>query len=138
MSAEAPYEKGGGVEDPRLVKIGHTYYLTYTGYNNVDGVGPTGKDAQLCLATSTDLVHWKDAVEEPGDDAVLGDPGVAHRHPFDVRLVDHRLVIRRSRPHVAFPVEGRIDDDALHGRRARAQLRRRAARPERRPSPATR
>ena len=59
MSPEAPYEKGGGVEDPRLVKIGNRYYLTYTGYNNVDGVGPTGKDAQLCLATSTDLVHWK-------------------------------------------------------------------------------
>jgi beta-1,2-mannosidase len=58
MSPEAPYEKGGGVEDPRLVKIGHTFYLTYTGYNNVDGAGPTGKDAQLCLATSTDLVHW--------------------------------------------------------------------------------
>lgn len=59
MVPEAPYEKGGGVEDPRLVKIGHTYYLTYTGYNNVDGAGPTGKDAQLCLATSADLVHWK-------------------------------------------------------------------------------
>lgn len=59
MGPEAPYEKGGGVEDPRLVKIGRTYYLTYTGYNNVDGAGPTGKDAQLCLATSADLVHWK-------------------------------------------------------------------------------
>lgn len=58
LGPEAPYEKGGGVEDPRLVKIGRTYYLTYTGYNNVDGTGPTGKDAQLCLATSSDLVHW--------------------------------------------------------------------------------
>jgi predicted GH43/DUF377 family glycosyl hydrolase len=47
---EADYEKGGGVEDPRLVRIGETYYLTYTGYNK--------KDAQLCLATSKDLVHW--------------------------------------------------------------------------------
>ena len=37
MVSEAPYEKGGGVEDPRLQKIGDTYYLTYTGYNNVDG-----------------------------------------------------------------------------------------------------
>jgi predicted GH43/DUF377 family glycosyl hydrolase len=46
----ADYEKDGGVEDPRLVKIGKTYYLTYTGYNK--------RDAQLCLATSTDLVHW--------------------------------------------------------------------------------
>jgi predicted GH43/DUF377 family glycosyl hydrolase len=59
MVAEAPYEKGGGVEDPRLQKIGDTYYLTYTGYNNVDGVAADKKDAQLCLATSADLIHWK-------------------------------------------------------------------------------
>jgi predicted GH43/DUF377 family glycosyl hydrolase len=50
LSPEADYEKGGGVEDPRLVRLGRTYYLTYTGYNK--------KDAQLCLATSEDLVHW--------------------------------------------------------------------------------
>ena len=51
LSPEAEYEKDGGVEDPRLVKFGDTYYLTYTGYNK--------KDAQLCLATSKDLVHWQ-------------------------------------------------------------------------------
>jgi predicted GH43/DUF377 family glycosyl hydrolase len=59
MISEAPYEKGGGVEDPRLQKIGDSYYLTYTGYNNVDGAGADKKDAQLCLATSADLVHWQ-------------------------------------------------------------------------------
>jgi predicted GH43/DUF377 family glycosyl hydrolase len=48
--AESADEKGGGVEDPRLVKIDHTYYLTYTAYN--------GKDAQLCLATGKDLRQW--------------------------------------------------------------------------------
>lgn len=48
---EADYEKDGGVEDPRLQRFGHTFYLTYTGYNK--------KDAQLCLATSTDLLHWQ-------------------------------------------------------------------------------
>ena len=58
LESEAPYEKGGGVEDPRLQKIGDIYYLTYTGYNNVDGRGPDHKDAQLCLATSKDLIHW--------------------------------------------------------------------------------
>jgi predicted GH43/DUF377 family glycosyl hydrolase len=51
LSPEADYEKDGGVEDPRLVKIGGTFYLTYTGYNK--------KDAQLCLAVSKDLVHWQ-------------------------------------------------------------------------------
>jgi len=63
MQAEAPYERGGGVEDPRLVKIGNTFYLTYTGYNNQGGTvvhatGPLHGDAQLCMATSTDLIHW--------------------------------------------------------------------------------
>jgi predicted GH43/DUF377 family glycosyl hydrolase len=51
LSPEADYEKDGGVEDPRLVKFGDTYYLTYTGFNK--------KDAQLCLATSRDLLHWQ-------------------------------------------------------------------------------
>ena len=51
LSPEADYERDGGVEDPRLQKIGDTYYLTYTGYNK--------KDAQLCLATSHDLIHWE-------------------------------------------------------------------------------
>jgi predicted GH43/DUF377 family glycosyl hydrolase len=51
LSPEADYEKNGGVEDPRLVQAGDRYYLTYTGYNK--------KDAQLCLAQSTDLTHWK-------------------------------------------------------------------------------
>jgi predicted GH43/DUF377 family glycosyl hydrolase len=59
MVSEAPYEKGGGVEDPRLQQIGNTYYLTYTGYNNIDGAGADKKDAQLCLATSADLIHWQ-------------------------------------------------------------------------------
>jgi beta-1,2-mannosidase len=55
FSPSAEYEKDGGVEDPRLIhikdaQVGDTYYLTYTGYNK--------KDAQLCLATSKDLIHW--------------------------------------------------------------------------------
>jgi beta-1,2-mannosidase len=50
LSPETDYEKDGGVEDPRLQKIGDLYYLTYTGYNK--------KDAQLCLATSRDLMYW--------------------------------------------------------------------------------
>src|SRR6266571_9496932 len=50
LSPTEEYEKDGGVEDPRLVQFGDTYYLTYTGYNK--------KDAQRCLATSRDLIHW--------------------------------------------------------------------------------
>ena len=52
LSPVAPYEREGGVEDPRIVRIGSTYYMTYTGYNSI------AQTAQLCLATSSDLVHW--------------------------------------------------------------------------------
>lgn len=51
LAPETDYERAGGVEDPRLQKIDDTYVLTYTGYNK--------KDAQLCLATSRDLIHWE-------------------------------------------------------------------------------
>jgi beta-1,2-mannosidase len=50
LAPEAAYEKGGGVEDPRVVAIDGTYYLTYTAYDL--------HSAQLCLATSKDLIHW--------------------------------------------------------------------------------
>lgn len=51
LAPETDYEKDGGVEDPRVLRIGSTYYMTYTGYNK--------KDAHLCLATSSDLMHWE-------------------------------------------------------------------------------
>jgi predicted GH43/DUF377 family glycosyl hydrolase len=51
LRPEAAYEHGGGVEDPRLTRIGGLWYLTYTAYN--------GKDAQLALATSRDLRRFE-------------------------------------------------------------------------------
>ncbi len=45
-----PYELPGGCEDPRVVKIEDTFYLTYTAYD--------GKTARLCLASSKDLYNW--------------------------------------------------------------------------------
>lgn len=50
LRPEADYEEQGGVEDPRVLKIGDRFYMTYTGYNK--------HDAQLCMATSKDLIHW--------------------------------------------------------------------------------
>src|SRR5581483_2945757 len=50
LSPEADYEKGGGVEDPRVIQIHGTYYLTYTAYDL--------HSAQVGLATSDDLIHW--------------------------------------------------------------------------------
>lgn len=51
ISPTEPYEMPGGCEDPRVVRVDGTFYLTYTSYD--------GKVARLCLATSTDLVNWK-------------------------------------------------------------------------------
>lgn len=45
------YELPGGTEDPRIVKIDDTYYLTYTAYD--------GRSAKLALATSKDLFNWE-------------------------------------------------------------------------------
>lgn len=39
-----------GVEDPRVVRVNETYYMTYTAYD--------GTSARLCLATSTNLTDW--------------------------------------------------------------------------------
>ena len=50
VTATEKWEEGGGVEDPRVVRIGGTIYMTYTAYDF--------SRARLCLATSKDLVHW--------------------------------------------------------------------------------
>lgn len=49
LSPEHDYERYG-CEDPRIVFLDGTYYLTYTGWDR--------RAAQLCLATSTDLRDW--------------------------------------------------------------------------------
>lgn len=48
---EEEYELPGGTEDPRIVKIDDTFYLTYTAYN--------GQTARLALASSKDLSTWE-------------------------------------------------------------------------------
>jgi predicted GH43/DUF377 family glycosyl hydrolase len=50
LEPSEPWEAGGGVEDPRVVRIDGVFYMTYTAW---DLTTP-----RLCLATSTDLVHW--------------------------------------------------------------------------------
>jgi beta-1,2-mannosidase len=50
LVATEPFELPGGCEDPRVVLVGGTYYMTYTGYD--------GTSARLCLATSRNFVSW--------------------------------------------------------------------------------
>jgi predicted GH43/DUF377 family glycosyl hydrolase len=45
------WETPGGVEDPRVTKVGDTFYMTYTAYD--------AKTARLALASSRDLRQWK-------------------------------------------------------------------------------
>lgn len=45
------FELPGGTEDPRIVKIDDTFYLTYTAYD--------GETAKLSLASSKDLNNWE-------------------------------------------------------------------------------
>ncbi len=42
----------GGCEDPRVVKLEHTYYLTYVGNSRRYRI------SNICIATSKDLLHW--------------------------------------------------------------------------------
>lgn len=57
-----------GVEDPRCTKVGDTYFLHYTGYYSI-GTGDQTRSGRthVCLATSTDFVHWDLHGPVPGD-----------------------------------------------------------------------
>jgi len=48
-------EEKGGVEDPRVTKIGDTFYMLYTAWNGEWD----GQVCQVALATSNDLLHWE-------------------------------------------------------------------------------
>ena len=50
ITRDFDYEKHG-MEDPRIVKIGDIYYMTYTAYDGINAMG--------ALATSEDLIHFK-------------------------------------------------------------------------------
>lgn len=50
LNATESWEAGGGTEDPRLVRVNGTFYLTYTGWDL--------SVPQLCIATSEDLLTW--------------------------------------------------------------------------------
>lgn len=62
MVREYDYEKEG-VEDPRIVKFGDTYYLTYTAIGS-------RTSGNICIATSKDLIEWdkKGSILQPRSD----------------------------------------------------------------------
>lgn len=69
MAPGAVPQEARGCEDGRLVKIGDTYHLTYTGFGNrFDG------DYRICRATSKSLIAWERhgvVLDEPNKNASL-------------------------------------------------------------------
>jgi beta-1,2-mannobiose phosphorylase / 1,2-beta-oligomannan phosphorylase len=53
-----------GVEDPRITRIGDTFYMVYCGLRYVP---ETIYHTQLCIARSKDLVHWEKLGPIKGD-----------------------------------------------------------------------
>lgn len=79
-----------GPEDPRVVKIDDTFYMLYTGYG-----GRFDGDYRICLATSTNLIHWERRgvmLDEVNKDASLFPEKINrkyvmfHRRPPDIWL----------------------------------------------------
>ncbi|MFH1852419.1 MAG: family 43 glycosylhydrolase [Candidatus Neomarinimicrobiota bacterium] len=96
-----------GPEDPRIVNIDGTFYMTYTGFGD-----RFPDDYRICLATSTDLVDWDRqgvVLDEPNKDASLfpekigGRYCLFHRRHPDIWLcysddlqtwTDHQIIMR--------------------------------------------
>jgi beta-1,2-mannobiose phosphorylase / 1,2-beta-oligomannan phosphorylase len=57
ISPTEEYEKRLGCEDPRVTKLGDTYFLYYTAVGE-DENGPLRAKARVALATSTDFRTW--------------------------------------------------------------------------------
>ena len=99
-------QEARGPEDPRIVKIGDTFYLMYTGFG-----GRFDGDYRICLATSKNLIEWERhgvMLDEPNKDASLfpekinGRYAMFHRRPPDIWMAfsddlktwdDHTLVM---------------------------------------------
>ena len=77
-----------GCEDPRIVKIDDTFYMTYTGY----GARFPG-DYRLCLATSNNLKDWVrkgSLLDETNKDGAL----------FPDKFGDDYLLLHRRSPNI--------------------------------------
>ncbi|GAG85767.1 unnamed protein product, partial [marine sediment metagenome] len=81
-------QEARGPEDPRIVKIGDTFYMMYTGYG-----GRFPEDFRICLATSKNLIDWERqgiVLDEPNKDASL----------FPEKIKDKYVMFHRREPDI--------------------------------------
>ena len=86
---DVPQEQRGP-EDPRLVRLDDTFYMTYTGFG-----GRFDGDYRICLASSPNLINWERhgvLLDEANKDAALfpekvnGQYLMLHRRPPNIWL----------------------------------------------------
>jgi predicted GH43/DUF377 family glycosyl hydrolase len=104
-----------GCEDARLVKIGDTYHLTYTGFSNrFEG------DYRICRATSKNLITWERhgvVLDEPNKNSSLfpekinGKYCLLHRRYPDIWIAwSDDLIHWTDHTKVLSPIEGTWQD----------------------------
>ncbi len=67
-----------GPEDPRIVKVGDTFYMTYTGFGN-----RFPGDFRICMAVSKDLIRWErkgTVLDEPNKNSALFPEKINNRY----------------------------------------------------------
>jgi beta-1,2-mannobiose phosphorylase / 1,2-beta-oligomannan phosphorylase len=77
-----------GPEDPRLVRLNDTFYMTYTGYG-----GRFAGDYRICLASSPNLISWERhgvLLDETNKDAAL----------FPEKVNGRYLMLHRRPPNI--------------------------------------
>ncbi len=102
-------QEARGPEDPRIVKIGNTFHMMYTGFG-----GRFPGDYRISYATSKNLITWKRhgiVLDEPNKDASLfpekigGQYILLHRRPPDIWISssydlkewgDHRVLMKAT------------------------------------------
>ena len=87
-----------GPEDPRIVRLDGTFYMTYTGYG-----GRFDGDYRICLASSSNLISWKRhgvLLDEANKDAAL----------FPEKINGRYLMLHRRSPDIWMA----YSDDLIH------------------------
>lgn len=88
-------EDQGGVEDPRVTKLGQTYYMLYTAWNG----DREGRACQVALATSEDLLRWEKRGIVLGDDLFGNNKDAAL---FPEKIGQKYVLIHRPIPNIWF------------------------------------